>query len=107
MNNAASNVRFMIRLSVYYPATEGASFDHEYYSQKHVPLCLATWSSEGVTHEIDKGISGPYVAAVQFTFPDMETFGAGMASEGTGAIQADVVNYTTITPVMQISEIVG
>jgi hypothetical protein len=29
-----------------------------------------------------------------------------MASEGTGAILADVANYTDITPVLQTSEIV-
>ena len=29
-----------------------------------------------------------------------------MASPGTGAIMADVPNYTNITPVMQVSEIV-
>ena len=29
-----------------------------------------------------------------------------MAVEGTSAIMADVANYTTITPVMQTSEIV-
>jgi hypothetical protein len=37
----------------------------------------------------------------------MEALGAAMGNEGTGAIMADVANYTTITPVMQTSEIVG
>ncbi len=34
----------MIRLSVFYPVTEGASFDHAYYREKHVPLAARTWS---------------------------------------------------------------
>jgi hypothetical protein len=50
----------MIRLSVFYPATEGATFDHDYYRNKHIPLCLQTWGLESA--EIDKGVSGPYVA---------------------------------------------
>jgi hypothetical protein len=29
-----------------------------------------------------------------------------MGSEGTGAVMADVANYTTIQPVLQTSEIV-
>ena len=29
-----------------------------------------------------------------------------MANEGTGAIMADVANYTNITPVLQTSEVV-
>ena len=32
---------------------------------------------------------------------------AALAAEGTGAVIADVANYTTITPVQQISEIVA
>src|SRR2546423_11759500 len=55
----------MIRLSVYYPTTEGATFDHDYYREKHVPFVVNTWAANGA--EIDKGIDGPYVAAVHFT----------------------------------------
>ena len=95
----------MIRLSVYYPTTEGATFDHDYYRDKHVPLAVSAWNLDGA--EIDKGIDGPYVAAVHFTFDSMEALGAAMGAEGTGAVLADVANYTTITPVMQTSEIVA
>ena len=95
----------MIRLSVLYPATEGASFDHDYYRDSHVPLAVKTWGLESA--EIDKGVDGPYVAAVHFTFESMEAMGAAMASEGTGDVMADVANYTTITPVLQTSEIVA
>jgi uncharacterized protein (TIGR02118 family) len=94
----------MIRVSVFYPDTEGATFDHDYYRDSHVPLAASTWKPDSV--EIDKGVNGPNVAAVHFTFASMEAMGAAMAVEGTAAIQADVVNYTTITPVLQISEIV-
>jgi uncharacterized protein (TIGR02118 family) len=94
----------MIRLSVHYPKTDGATFDHDYYRDQHVPLACSTW---GVGAEIDKGLDGPYEAAVHFKFDSMEALGAAMGNEGTGAIMADVANYTTITPVMQTSEIVG
>jgi uncharacterized protein (TIGR02118 family) len=94
----------MIRLSVLYPKTEGASFDHDYYANSHVPLAVSTWGLSGA--EIDKGIDGPYEAAVHFTFESMDAMGAALASEGTAAVQADLPNYTTIVPAMQISEIV-
>jgi len=95
----------MIRLSVFYPTTEGATFDHDYYRNQHVPLAVKTWGLDGA--EIDKGVDGPYVAAVHFKFESPEALGAAMANEGTGDILADVANYTSIPPVMQTSEIVG
>jgi len=94
----------MIRFSVFYPSTEGASFDHDYYRNKHVPLAVKTWGLDGA--EIDKGIDGPYVAAVHFTFESPEALGAAMGADGTGDILADIANYTSIAPVMQTSEIV-
>jgi uncharacterized protein (TIGR02118 family) len=93
----------MIRLSVFYPKTEGATFDHDYYCNRHVPLALKTWGLESA--EIDRGMDGPYVAAVHFCFDSQEALAAAMAGEGTPAILADIPNYTTITPVTQTSEI--
>ncbi len=95
----------MIRLSVYYPTTEGATFDHDYYRDNHVPLAVKAWGLDGA--EIDKGIDGPHVAAVHFRFESVEALGAAMGAEGTGAVLADVANYTTISPILQTSEIVA
>ncbi len=94
----------MIRVSVFYPKTEGASFDHDYYREKHVPLCVKTWGLAGA--EIDKGLDGPNVAAVHFKFDSMDALGAAMGSPGMADIMGDVVNYTTIQPVLQTSEVV-
>jgi uncharacterized protein (TIGR02118 family) len=95
----------MIRLSVYYPTTEGATFDHDYYRDKHVPMAVKAWGLSEA--EIDKGVDGPYVAAVHFKFDSMDALGAAMGSPGTGDVLADVANYTTIQPVLQTSEIIG
>ena len=95
----------MIRFSVLYPATDGATFDHDYYANKHVPLAEQTWGLSGAV--IEKGINGPYVAAVHFTFESQDAMNAALGSPGTGEVMADVANYTTITPVTQTSEVVG
>ncbi len=95
----------MIRLSVLYPTTEGATFDHDYYRDHHVPLACKAWGLSGA--DIDQGINGPYVAAVHFTFDSLDAVQAAFAAEGTGAVMADVANYTTISPVMQTSSIVS
>lgn len=94
----------MIRVSVFYPVTEGASFDHDYYRDKHVPLVVRTWGPESA--EIDKGVDGPHVAAVHLRFESLDALQQAMAAEGTADVLADVANYTTITPVLQTSEIV-
>ena len=95
----------MIRLSVLYPAGEGATFDHDYYREHHVPLCLRTWNLDSA--EIDRGLDGPYVAAVHLRFESPEHVAAAMGTEGTAEILADVANCTNITPVLQTSEVVA
>jgi uncharacterized protein (TIGR02118 family) len=95
----------MIRFSIFYPLTEGATFDHDYYLNKHVPLAVKTWGLDGA--EIDKGVDGPYVAAVHFKFDSSEALAAAMGNASTGELMADVANYTSIVPVVQTSEIVG
>ncbi len=96
----------MIRFSVFYPETEGATFDYDYYVSKHVPLAVKTWGLSAEQTQIDKGLSGPYVAAVHFTFDSPDALNAAMGSPGTGDVMADMANYTTIQPVVQTSEIV-
>jgi uncharacterized protein (TIGR02118 family) len=93
----------MIRLSVLYPSAEGCTFDHDYYKDSHIPLAVATWSPAST--EIDRGLVGPYVAAVHFTFASHESLETAMANPASAAVRADVPNYTNITPISQISEI--
>lgn len=94
----------MIKMTVLYPTADGATFDHDYYRDVHVPLAVKTWGVE--RFEIDKGISGPYVAAVHFFFGSLESLQAATAVEGTATVAADVPNYTNITPQRQLSEVV-
>ena len=88
----------MIKVSVYYPSSEGSTFDHDYYRNTHVPLAAKAWSPASTV--IDKGVNGPYVAAVHFTFDSLEAMGAAMGSPLTAEVQADVPNYTNIVQVM-------
>ena len=95
----------MIRLSVHYPSGEGTTFDHDYYAASHVPMAAKAFKAD--TTEIDKGVDGPYVASVHFTFDSMDGFQAAMACPEMPDVMADVANYTNIAPVMQVSEVVG
>jgi uncharacterized protein (TIGR02118 family) len=91
-------------MSVFYPSAEDSTFDHDYYREHHVPLAMRAWGL--ATADIDKGVDGPYVAAVHFEFDSVDALQAAMAAEATGEVLADVANYTNITPVIQTSEIV-
>ena len=95
----------MIRVSVFYPSGEGSTFDHDYYRDPHVPMALKAWGLSEA--EINKGLDGPYVAAVHFRFDSPEAVGAAMGAPDTAQVLADVPNFTNITPVLQTSEIVS
>ena len=95
----------MFRYSVFYPGGDGDAFDHDYYRDVHIPLAVQIWNPVAV--EIDKGVDGPYVAVAHFTFETHEALTAAMAGEGTARIHADIPNYTTITAIRQVSEIVS
>lgn len=94
----------MIRVSVFYPSGEGSTFNHDYYHSTHVPLAQKAWSPTSTM--VERGVNGPYVAAVHMTFDSMDAFNAAMTSPLTGDVMVDVANYTNIAPVMQVSEIV-
>ena len=73
----------MIKLTVTYPKGEGITFDHDYYANKHVPMCEEAFSPARV--ELDKGIDGPAAASVSFYFETMDKFNAAMASPVIGS----------------------
>jgi len=96
----------MIRVSVFYPKSDGCTFDHDYYRTTHVPMAVKAWSPRETS--IDVGIDGPYIAAVHFVFDSIDQFHTGMASPMTSELMADLVNYTNITDaVIQVAEIVA
>jgi uncharacterized protein (TIGR02118 family) len=104
----------MIRVSVLYAHEAGKKFDHDYYVNKHMKLVRERLMSFGLVRtEVDKGRAGgapgapaPYVAIGHEYFGALDEFQKGMGQHGK-EIMADVANYTTIQPQIQISEIIG
>ena len=47
----------MIKVSVMYPNSPGARFDHEYYRDKHMPLLKARMGSSCKYYTVDKGLA--------------------------------------------------
>ena len=48
----------MIKVSVMYPNTPGARFDHAYYQDKHMPLVKARLGDACKYYTVDKGLAG-------------------------------------------------
>jgi uncharacterized protein (TIGR02118 family) len=104
--------RAMIKVSVMYPNTPGARFDHTYYRDKHMPLVQRLMGASCKHYTIDKGLAGgapdtppTYVGMCHLFCDSVESFQAGFGPHAA-EIMADIPRYTDLTPVLQISEVV-
>jgi uncharacterized protein (TIGR02118 family) len=102
----------VIKVSVMYPNTPGARFDHVYYRDKHMPLLKARMGDACKTYTVDKGIAGgtpdapaTYIGMCHIFCDSVEAFQAGFGPHAN-EILADIPNYTDQSPVVQISEVV-
>jgi uncharacterized protein (TIGR02118 family) len=101
----------MIKVSVMYPSRPDASFDDAYYRDKHMPMVKELMGDYCKYYTVDKAISGgqpgsdaPFVAMGHLFCDSVADFQAGFGPH-TKAIMGDIPNYTNLTPVIQISEI--
>lgn len=103
----------MINISSIYPKKEGATFDFDYYLNKHMPMSINLLSNaqgfKGVS--VERGIDieelkieSSYIAMCHYYFETIEDF---LAAFGPNAetLQGDIANYTDIEPIIQINEV--
>ena len=102
----------MIKVSVMYPNESGARFNHEYYRDKHLPLVKARMGETCKRYTVDKGLGGgapgtpaTYVVVCNIFCDSLESFQAGFGPHAK-EIMADIPNYTNLSPVIQVSEVV-
>jgi uncharacterized protein (TIGR02118 family) len=102
----------MIKVSVMYPNTAGARFDHAYYRDTHMPLVKARMGDHCKSYTVDKGLAGgapgsapAYVAMCHIFCDSVDSFQAGFGPH-MQEILADIPNYTDLAPVIQISDVV-
>jgi uncharacterized protein (TIGR02118 family) len=100
----------MIKVSVLYPNTPGATFDMAYYTSKHltmlrkkVPACKGVGAERGLGGG-EPGSKPTYIAMGHLLFDSVESFQTGFGPHAA-EIVADVPNYTNTRPVIQVSEI--
>ena len=102
----------MIKVSVMYPTSPDARFDHAYYATQHMPMVQDLLREYCTHYTVDKGVAGgapgtpaPYIAMCHLFFDSVDAFQTGFAAHGN-AIMADIPNYTNLSPVVQISEVI-
>lgn len=102
----------MIKVTVMYPNTPGARFNHDYYRDTHMPLVKTRMGDHCKTYTVDKGLGGgapdapaPYVAMCHIFCESVEAFQNGFGPHAE-EIMSDIKNYTDLQPVVQISEVV-
>ena len=101
----------MFRVSVMYPNQRGGRFDLKYYRSNHIKLAERLLKPFGLTKtEVDSGISGgggqspPYICVGQLYFESKDGYDRGVAEIGL-TLRGDIPNFTNVTPIRQISEI--
>lgn len=111
-HDAAIAEKGLIKVSVMYPFAEGKTFNMEYYETKHMPMVAGYLGSNLVKYTIEKGLASgipnqplPYMAIGTFYVKSLTEYQAAIAPN-RDAIRADFANYTTIAPVILVSEVV-
>lgn len=101
----------MITVNVLYPNTEGAKFDMNYYLSSHIPMVKRLFGSALKGCVVEKGLGGAapgtqatYATLCHLRFDSLEAFQAAFAPHAE-QIQNDIANYSSVQPIIQISEV--
>lgn len=102
----------LVKVSVMYPYEEGKTFDMAYYESTHMPMVAGFLGSNLVKYTIEKGVASgipnaplPFLAIGSFYVKDLEAYQAAIAPN-RDAIRADFPNYTNVSPIILVSEVV-
>jgi uncharacterized protein (TIGR02118 family) len=87
-------------------------FDHDYYRTKHLPLIESRMGAALKYYTIDKGLAdrngnapGAYVAMCHLLCDSVAAYQSAFAPHAR-EIDGDIRNFTDVTPIIQISEVV-
>jgi uncharacterized protein (TIGR02118 family) len=101
----------VIKISVLYPNQDGGRFDMDYYCKTHIPMVSEKLGPACKGISIMQGLSGmmpgtpaPFIAGVDLLFESVEAFQSAFGPHAA-EITGDIPNYTSLQPVIQISEV--
>lgn len=103
----------MIKVVILYPNRPGSHFDLRYYTEVHMPKSIALLSAHPGFRSVsvERGVGGAaegsqaeYAAICEYVFNSVEDFLQAFMPHAA-ELQADIPNYTDVTPVIQFNEI--
>jgi uncharacterized protein (TIGR02118 family) len=103
----------VIKVSVLYPQKDGVRFDVEYYLDKHIPMLRAKLGAALTNGAVERGLMGgrpgeqpAFIIMGHLYFESVEAFQAAFGPHAA-AIMADIPNYSSVLPTIQISEVLA
>lgn len=110
--NPAAVEKGLTKVSVMYPYAEGKNFNMEYYESTHMPMVAKFLGENLIKFTIEKGVASgipnqplPFMAIGTFYVKSLSEYHAAI-EPNIDAIRADFSNYTNITPIVLVSEVV-
>jgi len=101
----------VVKVSVFYPNSDGCKFDMNYYLTKHMPMVQQKLGAACKSIAVEQGIAGgapgapaTFVAMGHLYFDSTDAFQAAFGPHAQ-TILADIPNYTNTQPTIQISEV--
>jgi uncharacterized protein (TIGR02118 family) len=103
----------MFNISFLYEKKEGAVFNEDYFINTHIPMVLKLLSDKrgfkGVSVEVgldikEPNLASPFIAICQYYYDTIENF-MNEYSYHENKISGDLVNYSDVKPIIQISQI--
>jgi uncharacterized protein (TIGR02118 family) len=101
----------MIKVSVLYPAGDGATFDYDYYVQTHMGIVRDRLGDALKGINVDRGVGGgapgeppAYIAAGHLMFDSLEDYQTSMGPHAA-EIRGDVPNFTNTQPTVVVNEV--
>jgi len=101
----------MITVNVLYPNKDGTKFDMNYYLTTHIPMIKRVLGSALKGCVVEQGLGGgapgtkaDFSVLCHLRFDSVESFQTAFGPHAT-EVQNDVSNYSSVLPIIQISDI--
>ena len=101
----------MITVNVLYPNKDGSKFDMNYYLTSHIPMVKRVLGGALKGCVVEQGVSGgapgtkaEFAVLCHLRFDSVDSFQAAFGPHAP-EIQNDIANYTSVQPIIQISDV--